>query len=188
MVMDLLNIKKSPSLSNRTNNGLNFEEFTSLEEYHQLIDEKKGKLKYRVIKLPNNNFEYIYVKQGHLTKYMGSIGQLNNIEIGHGCKNPDECYINLERKKIFILEKKYQSCHGSAAEKLQTAPFKLKQYRDRFPNFQVYYIYVLSNWFGQNCKAELEYLQFKSINVFWGEHPDYKRTIMSHIYNMTLNN
>ena len=26
----------------------------------------------------------------------------------HGCKNPDECYIDEERKIMFIIEKKFQ--------------------------------------------------------------------------------
>jgi len=27
---------------------------------------------------------------------------------GHGCKNPDECFIHLSKKIIFIIEKKFQ--------------------------------------------------------------------------------
>ena len=37
-----------------------------------------------------------------------------NITKAHGCKNPDECYIDLENKVIFIIEKKFQQVPGSA--------------------------------------------------------------------------
>jgi hypothetical protein len=79
----------------------------------------------------------------------------------HGCKNPDECFIDKNRKTIFIIEKKFQQVGGSVCEKIQTPDFKVWQYRRTFPLYQIVYIYCLSEWFKDNCKAELEYLQHK---------------------------
>lgn len=40
-----------------------------------------------------------------------------SIPIAHGCKQPDECYINEKTKTIFIIEKKFQQISGSVCEK-----------------------------------------------------------------------
>lgn len=82
----------------------------------------------------------------------------NSHNIGHGCKEPDECYIHEESKNIFIIEKKRQSCPGSVCEKIQTGPFKFWQFKKLLPEYNIHYIYVLSKWFENNCKNELEYL------------------------------
>ena len=50
------------------------------------------------------------------------------MEKAHGCKNPDECYIDKESKNMFIIEKKFQQCSGSVCEKIQTPHFKKWQY------------------------------------------------------------
>jgi hypothetical protein len=106
-----------------------------------------------------------------------------NIEKAHGCKNPDECYIDEENKNIFIIEKKFQQCNGSVCEKIQTPDFKIWQYKRTFPEFNIVYIYCLSEWFKKNCKAELEYLEYKSIPIFWGNSSTYKEDIIYFIIN-----
>jgi len=45
------------------------------------------------------------------------------------------------------------------------------------------YIYCLSDWFKKNCKAELEYLEYKNIPVFWGNSNIYKTNIIKYIIN-----
>ena len=92
------------------------------------------------------------------------------INKAHGCKNPDECYIDEENKTIFIVEKKFQQVGGSVCEKIQTSDFKIWQYRRTFPEFEIIYIYCLSDWFKYNCKAEIEYLEFKGNEIYveWG--------------------
>ena len=105
-------------------------------------------------------------------------GMDTNVPRAHGCKNPDECYIDEEDKKIFIIEKKCQQVRGSVCEKIQTSDFKVWQYSRTFPGYKVVYIYCLSDWFKENCKAELEYLAFKGVPVFWGNDVEYKRKIV----------
>jgi hypothetical protein len=105
------------------------------------------------------------------------------ISKGHGCKNPDECFIHKKEKKIFIIEKKFQQVNGSVCEKIQTPDFKIWQYSRTFPEYKIIYIYCLSDWFKSNCKAELEYLKYKNISVFWGSSPTYKNEIINFIIN-----
>ncbi len=96
-----------------------------------------------------------------------------------GCKEPDEAYIDLVRKKIFIIEKKFQQGTGSVDEKIQTGPYKQHHYSELFPNYNVNYVYCLSDWF-KNDKyySEMKYLQENKIPVFWGNDADYKAKII----------
>ena len=86
----------------------------------------------------------------------------NDICKAHGCKQPDECYIDENNKVVYIIEKKFQQTSGSVCEKLQTPDFKLWQYTRTFPQYRIVYIYCLSDWFKKNCIAELEYLEYKN--------------------------
>ena len=104
-----------------------------------------------------------------------------NIPKAHGCKNPDECFIDNVNKKIIIVEKKFQQVSGSVCEKIQTPHFKLWQYNRTFPEYNIIYIYCLSDWFKKNCIAELEYLKDNSIQVFWGDDNEYKKKIVKYI-------
>lgn len=52
-----------------------------------------------------------------------------------------------------------------------------------FPKFNIIYIYCLSNWFIDNCKAELEYLKYKNIPIFIGNNINYKSNIINFICN-----
>jgi len=106
-----------------------------------------------------------------------------DINYGHGCKRPDECYIDNIKKTLYIIEKKFQQCTGSVCEKIQTPDFKIWQYSRTFPEYKIKYIYCLSDWFKLNCKAELEYLAYKNIKVFWGNDLKYKDKIIEYIIN-----
>jgi hypothetical protein len=104
-----------------------------------------------------------------------------NVDKAHGCKEPDECYINFSAKTLFILEKKFQECSGSVCEKIQTAPAKIDNYSDLFPEYKIVYFYCLCDWFKDNCKAELKYLKKTGVPVFWGSSPDYKKNVVEFI-------
>ena len=68
-------------------------------------------------------------------------------------------------------------------DRIQTSEFKLWQYNRTFPNYKVVYIYCLSDWFKYNCQAELEYLKYKNVPVFWGNNLQYKKNIINFINN-----
>ena len=53
-------------------------------------------------------------------------------------------------------------------KKIQTPDFKIWQFSRTFPEYKINYIYCLSNFFKENCKAELQYLDYKKIKYFFG--------------------
>jgi len=165
--------------SNTNKHGLLYEKKTDLDDRITILEQNKTSSKIKF-----NNFEKIFIKtrQANLFKYMKD--KINtDIEKAHGCKNPDECYIDEELKNIFIFEKKFQQCNGSVCEKIQTPDFKLWQYSRTFPNYNIIYIFCLSDWFKKNCKAELQYLDFKNIPYFWGNSNVYKDDIINFLIN-----
>ena len=165
--------------SNTNKNGLPYEELTDLDDRITILE--KGKFSSKIT-FDNNDLQLIKTKQSNLFKCMKD--DINtSIEKAHGCKNPDECYIDKVAKNIFIIEKKFQQCSGSVCEKVQTPDFKLWQYSRTFPAYNIVYIYCLSDWFKQNCKSEIEYLDFKGIPYFWGNSATYKDDIVSFIVN-----
>jgi hypothetical protein len=165
--------------SNTNKNGLSYEEITDLND--KLTISKKFKTS-NIIKFNDNEKLFTKTKQANLFKCMKDETN-TNIEKAHGCKNPDECYIDKDLKNMFIIEKKFQQCSGSVCEKIQTPDFKLWQYSRTFPDYTIIYIYCLSDWFKKNCIAELEYLNFKNIPYFWGSSETYKNDIIKFILN-----
>lgn len=166
--------------ANTNLNGLPYEKLTELKTEYNILHSCKY---YNLIQFKNNeDVQLKCTKQNNLFKTMKE--QVNlEVEKAHGCKNPDESFINEEKKIIFIIEKKFQQVTGSVCEKIQTPDFKLWQYRRTFPNYQIVYIYCLSDWFRTNCKAELEYLSYKNIPVFWGSEETYKNKIVDFLVN-----
>ncbi len=162
-------------------NGLQYEELTDLSSEFDSEKTVKHKL-FNEIFFKNIDKKYISTKQSNVFKYMNNKID-KSVNRGHGCKNPDECFIYEDTNTIFIIEKKFQQVGGSVCEKIQTAPFKIWAYKRTFPNYKIVYIYCLSDWFKINCKAELEYLKENNINVFWGSSSTYKQDIISFIVN-----
>ena len=52
-----------------------------------------------------------------------------------------------------------------------------------FQDFTIVYIYCLSDYFKENAKAELEYLEEKKISVYWGNSETYKNDIIHFMIN-----
>jgi hypothetical protein len=164
---------------NTNKNGLPYEEMTDLDDRITIMETNRFS---KIIRFNNNKKQFIKTKQANLFKCMKD--EINiNIEKAHGCKNPDECYIDKELKNIFIIEKKFQQCSGSVCEKIQTPDFKMWQYSRTFPDYTIIYIYCLSDWFKKNCIAELEYLDVKKISYFWGNSETFKDNIINFIIN-----
>ena len=124
--------------SNTNKNGLPYEDLTELREDENFTTKEKSKFSSIVI---FNNFDkpFIKTKQRNFFKCMDEYLD-KTVEKGHGCKNPDECYIDLKTKIIFIIEKKFQQSSGSVCEKIQTPPFKKWIYGRMFPKFNIVYI------------------------------------------------
>lgn len=159
-------------------NGLVYENLTLLNDNYIVLE----KSKYNASVEFRKNETFIKVNKRGLFHYMKNKMD-STIKHAHGCKQPDECYVNERSKVIFIIEKKFQQTPGSTCEKIQTVDFKLFQYKCLFPNYKVVYIYCLSNWFKTNCIRELEYLNFMKVPYFFGEDKDYKQQIINFLHN-----
>lgn len=161
-------------------NGLSYEKITDLSNEYKIIKQSKHscEIKFNLY----DSVSFIAVQKNNLFKYMHNRMNLN-INKAHGCKSPDECFINEYKKIIFIIEKKFQQTSGSACEKIQTSDFKYWQYKRTFPSYNIVYMYCLSEWFKENCKAEIEYLQFKKVPLFYGNSKQYKKDIIKYIIN-----
>lgn len=70
---------------------------------------------------------------------------------------PDEAIYVVTNNTLFIIEVKFQNVAGSVDEKLQTCDFKRKQYAKLMAplNIEVEYIYILSEWFNQDCYKDV---------------------------------
>lgn len=166
--------------ANTNMNGLSYEARTSLDSEYTITDTTQHS---KTITFNNGSCaKYSLVSQAKLFKHMDDVIN-KTIENAHGCKRPDECVIDEVNKDIFITEKKFQQTPGSVCEKIQTTHMKLWQYRRLFPDYNIVYIYCLSDWFKDNCKAELEYLAEEKVPVFWGNSTTYKSDIVQFIIN-----
>lgn len=69
------------------------------------------------IRFNDNSKLFIKTKQSNLFKCMKEYMD-ETVLSAHGCKNPDECYIDQdpEEPTIFIIEKKFQQCPGSVCD------------------------------------------------------------------------
>lgn len=164
------------SKTNKT--GLSYEKLTNIDNMFEIIEKDKFSCK---IKFNKNDNIFIRINKSNLFKYMEKNTD-KGVKKAHGCKNPDECYINENTKTMFIIEKKFQQVSGSVCEKIQTPDFKIWQYSRTFPKYNIVYIYCLSEWFFKNCEAEIEYLKFKKIPFFFGGNK-YKEDIINFILN-----
>lgn len=169
----------------RTNeNGLPYEELTDLKDRYNSCNLNK---EHNVEEVTFEGYDRTFVKANKSAchKYMKKIGA-NNPELkpASGCKEPDEAYIDPDKKIAFIIEKKFQRTGGSVDEKIQTGHFKQIHYKQLFPEFKIYYIYCLSNWFKETeYKSVLDYLIKNEITIFWGNSETYKDDIIKFMHN-----
>ena len=165
-------------------NGLNYEQMTDLNTEFKIIQEARY---WQIVEFTDELGFKKRLKRTCKKDFFKSMKYFNMIDTSipkaHGCKEPDECYINYVNLSIYIIEKKFQQVNGSVCEKIQTSDFKLWQYGRTFPKFKIHYIYCLSDWFKNNCKAELQYLKEKKVPVFWGNDKEYKTKIKKFILN-----
>ena len=163
--------------ANTNANGLSYEDSTDLP--YKVIQKHKD---HKLIMFEYSPKRFVYTKKSGLFRYMEN--KMNHQIIpAHGCKQPDECYIYEDGRNIYIIEKKFQQTGGSVCEKIQTSDMKKWQYERTFPDYKIIYIYCLSSWFRENCKAEIEYLNVKQIPVFWGDSETYKEDLIQFILN-----
>jgi hypothetical protein len=165
--------------NNANKNGLNYEKLTYLPELLNIENTKmrfgKGKND-QYYTYTTTSTTYMILHQNGLKKYLKN-------HIDKTCEKilrPDECIINPDTKQLYILEKKFQQCKGTADEKIQTAPFKRWWYEKLYPDYTIIYIYVLSDWFKQKkYKPDMRYLHEQNIQVLFGGDVGYVSKLLN---------
>ena len=92
--------------------GLPYEELTDLKTHYKIMSESSF---HKDIIFDGHERVVTTTKQANFFKHM-SIYIDKSIHKAHGCKNPDECFIEKDKKIIFFLEKKFQQVSGSVCE------------------------------------------------------------------------
>lgn len=111
-----------------------------------------------------NDKTFLYLEKGNLAKHLPKHNYKKNLQ-------PDAAYLDENTKTIYILEMKNQIETGTADEKIQTGPFKLKKYAKRYPGYTFYFAYILSEWWYNRREYEddIEILKESGIEIFWGK-------------------
>lgn len=165
--------------SKTNKNGLPYEELTALHTHYKVKEHYPfgEKISFDGCKT------YMHVSKSNLFRYMKEKGHFNeDKKTGHGCKRPDEAFIDEENKIVYIIEKKFQCVGGSTCEKVQTVHCKSWLFERQFHYlYKIVYIFCLSDWFYKNCKAEIEYLNKFGYTHFNGSDINYKTKIISFI-------
>jgi len=100
--------------ANTNKTGLSYENSTDLSDHLNVNQNCKF---FQSITFKNTERIFIRTKQYNFYKYM--VNYVNKcVNKAHGCKNPDECYVDEVHKRIFIIEKKFQQTSGSVCEKI----------------------------------------------------------------------
>src|SRR3989344_3548287 len=150
--------------------GLNFEKEKDILE---LLSKTEGySIKGHVILYNNVEVARSYRKNS-LYKFLESQG-VKHSEILSKKLLPDEALYVIVNNTMYILELKFQIVAGSVDEKLQTCDFKKKQYQRLFAplNYEVEYIYILSDWFKYPAyKDVLTYINSFGCQYYFGYLP-----------------
>lgn len=112
-------------------------------------------------------------RKNSLYKFLESQG-VKHSEILSKRLLPDEALYVIVNNTMYILEIKFQRVAGSVDEKLQTCDFKKKQFQRLFAplNYEVEYIYILSEWFNTPAyKDVLTYINSVGCHYYFGYLP-----------------
>lgn len=127
----------------------------------------------------NEEVAQIFQQEG-LYRYFAEIEGYNFLNYISRKIKPDDSIFVMDNNTVFIIEKKTQNVEGSVDEKLQTADFKLKQYKKLFAplNKEVKYYYILDSWFEQakykdvrnyiisvGCEYRYDYIPLKVLGL-----------------------
>ena len=150
--------------------GLLFEQETSLNDalinggYRISSDGKVCNFKGAVLGYSKSKRSFI--------KYLGE----NNVslKVNSDTLLPDDAFINIRNKTVYIIEKKFQNVPGSVDEKLQTCLYKKLQYEKLVSQigYEIEYVYVLNDWFKRpKYRDVLSYIEDVGCSYFFNEFP-----------------
>jgi hypothetical protein len=112
------------------------------------------------------NEEFTYFEQNAFNIHMKDLYKGTP---GSKAFRPDGAYVSGDRRRVFILECKNQSCAGSVDEKLLTGPTKVELYRNKYPGVEIHFAFVLREaWFNKVAYVEwLDILKKHGIAILW---------------------
>ncbi|MDE5764048.1 MAG: hypothetical protein K2I00_03685, partial [Ruminococcus sp.] len=155
--------------ANTNVNGLHFEQTTSLNDV--LID--NGFIVNNGEVHDKNNQLIGYSKPKHqFRKFLKSNGV--DLDVNSDSLLPDDAFINVQKRVVYIIEKKFQNGSGSVDEKLQTCSYKLSQYKKLISqmNYDTEYLYILNDWFKQKKYSDvLAYINSVGCHYFFNSIP-----------------
>jgi hypothetical protein len=147
---------------------------------------EKNKNKYKVEEVSINGRNFNRAPEGAFKRW----DILNGFSIDdndyknrglHGAKNPDEAFIDIVHKIIYWIECKVQEVAGSKCEVLQTYNQKVRNLRERYPGYQINYIYVLDKNFRNLCPTEIKYIKEDGITIVWDDDEVFENSLMAAI-------
>ena len=112
------------------------------------------------------NEEFTYFEQNAFNIHMKDLYKGTP---GSKAFRPDGAYVSGDRRRVFILECKNQSCAGSVDEKLLTGQTKVELYRNKYPGVEIHFAFVLREaWFNKVAYVEwLDILKKHGIAILW---------------------
>lgn len=149
--------------------GLNFEQTTSL-------DEALRRSGYRVSdtgEVFHNDCLIGYSKEKHKFRKFLEIKGVD-LNVNSDVLLPDDTFINIKNKTVYIIEKKFQKGSGSVAEKIQTCEYKKIQYSKlvKQMGYNVEYVYILNDFFDDpKFNDVLEFIRSKGCYYYFNELP-----------------
>jgi len=147
---------------------------------------EKNKNKYKVVKVSVNGRNLYRASEGAFKRWDILNGfskddkDYKNRGL-HGAKNPDDAFIDKENKIIYFIECKVQEVAGSKCEVLQTYNQKVRNLRERYPGYQINYIYVLDKNFRNLCPTEIKYIKEDGITIVWDDDEVFENSLMAAI-------
>lgn len=127
-------------------NGLSFEQITSLDE----VLNQSGYVVTITGEVYSEDKLVGYSRAKHqFRKFLEANGV--DLSVNSDVLLPDNAFINILNETVYIIEKKFQSVASSVDEKLQTCPYKRRQYYKLVSQieYDIAYTYVLNDWFKQ---------------------------------------
>jgi hypothetical protein len=153
--------------------GLSFERNSNLRKSLESSEEFKV-IGDQVYEFVTGNLLGVLVEKSKLISYLKRGG----IDYRHYVskkKLPDSAIILFDKSgrpySLVIFENRTQTVAGSADEKLVGAPYNRKYYTRLVSDLgiKVEYIFILSDWFKEGYKDELNYLREENIQYYFNE-------------------
>ena len=147
--------------SQTNKNGLKFERDTDFIEAVKLFNHLK--VRENQILFEGRQVALVTEKHSFYRDFLDPLG-INYKEIVSSKLLPDTAVINYHTRDVFIIEKKYQSGHGSVSEKLQTTDFKLGQYKKLLKNtkYKANFLWLLNGSYFNQAKFRDVYSHIES--------------------------